>query len=173
MGKGKRIVVDPVTRIEGHLKIEVEIEKGKVKNAWSSGTMARGMELLLKGKDPRDASYVTSRICGVCYSVHQLCSAYALDDAFGAKVPTGGTLLRNLVMGAQYIYDHPLHFYHLSALDYVDIMAIANYSGNDKELLAVKEKIVGLVKTKDTFPLTPRYNPDEFCVKDPETVITQ
>ena len=172
MGKGKRIVVDPVTRIEGHLKIEVEIENGKVKDAWSSGTMARGMELLLKDKDPRDASYVTSRICGVCYSVHQLCSAYALDDAFGANVPTGGTLLRNLVMGAQYIYDHPLHFYHLSALDYLDIMAIANYQGKDKDLVAVKEKVLSLVKSNDTYPLTPRYTPDEYCVSDPETVIT-
>lgn len=169
---GKRITVDPVTRIEGHLKIDVEIENGKVKNAWSSGTMARGMELLLQGKDPRDASYVTSRICGVCYSVHQLCSAYALDDAFGATAPTGGTLLRNLVMGAQYIYDHPLHFYHLSALDYLDIMAIAKYSGKDKGLLAVKDKVLTLVKSKDTYPLTPRYKPDEFCVNDPDTVIT-
>ncbi|MCK4837082.1 MAG: nickel-dependent hydrogenase large subunit [Candidatus Aminicenantes bacterium] len=169
---GKRIIVDPVTRIEGHLKIEVEIENGKVKNAWSSGTMARGIELLLQGKDPRDASYITSRICGVCFSVHQLCSVYSLDDAFGAKVPTGGTLLRNLVMGAQYIYDHPLHFYHLSALDYLDIMAIAKYSGKDKDLIALKEKIVALVKSKDTYPLTPRYKPDEYCVNDPDTVIT-
>ncbi|MBD3289871.1 nickel-dependent hydrogenase large subunit [candidate division KSB1 bacterium] len=169
---GKRITVDPVTRIEGHLKIDVEIENGKVKDAWSSGTMARGIELLLRGKDPRDASYVTSRICGVCYSVHQLCSAYALDDAFGAKVPTGGTLLRNLVMGAEYIYDHMLHFYHLTALDYLDVMAIANYKGDDKELLAVKDKIVGLVKSNDTYPLTPRYKPDEYCVNDPDTVIT-
>ena len=169
---GKKITVDPVTRIEGHLKVDVEIEDGKVKDAWSSGTMARGMELLLKGKDPRDASYVTSRICGVCYSVHQLCSAYALDDAFGANVPTGATLLRNLVMGAQYIYDHPLHFYHLSALDYLDIMAIANYSGKCKELNAVKDKVLGLVKSNDTYPLTPRYEPDEYCVKDPEMVIT-
>ena len=86
----KKIVVDPVTRIEGHLKIEVEIEDGKVKNAWSSGTMARGFEALLTGKDPRDASYITSRFCGVCYSVHQLGSARALDAAFGAKVPWGG-----------------------------------------------------------------------------------
>jgi Ni,Fe-hydrogenase I large subunit len=169
---GKKIVVDPVTRIEGHLKIEVEIENGKVKNAWSSGTMARGFEQLLKGKDPRDASYVTSRICGVCFSVHQLCSTYALDDAFGANVPTGGTLLRNLAMGAQFIYDHPLHFYHLSALDYIDIMAVAKYKGKDKELLAVKDKIVGLVKSKDTYPLTPRYKLDEFCVNDPEAVIS-
>jgi len=167
---GTRITVDPVTRIEGHLKIDIEIEDGKVKDAWSSGTMARGIELLLRGKDPRDASYVTSRICGVCYSVHQLCSAYALDDAFQASVPTGGTLLRNLVMGAEYIYDHILHFYHLTALDYIDIMAIANYSGKDNGLNAVKDKIVGLVKSNDTFPLTPRYKPDEFCVNDPEIV---
>lgn len=169
---GKRIIVDPVTRIEGHLKIEVEIENGKVKDAWSSGTMARGIETLLKGKDPRDAPVVTSRICGVCYSVHQLCSAYALDDAFGADVPTGGTLLRNLAMGAQYIYDHTLHFYHLSALDYIDIMAIALYQGKDRDLVAVKEKVLALVNSNDTYPLTPRYHPDEYCVNDPETVTT-
>ena len=169
---GKKITVDPITRIEGHLKIEVEIENGVVKDAWSSGTMARGIELLLKEKDPRDASYVTSRICGVCYSVHQLCSAYALDNAFGANVPVGGTLLRNLVMGAEYIYDHMLHFYHLSALDYLDIMAIANYKGNDKELNTVKDKVVHLVQTNDTYPLTPRYEPDEYCVNDPDIVIT-
>lgn len=169
---GKKVTVDPVTRIEGHLKIDVEIENGKVKDAWSSGTMARGIELLLKGKDPRDAPYVTSRICGVCYSVHQLCSAYALDDAFGVTVPTGGTLLRNLVMGAQYIYDHMLHFYHLSALDYLDIMAIANYNGKDKDLVAVKDKVLRLVKSNDTYPLTPRYETDEYCVSDPDMVIT-
>ena len=169
---GKRITVDPVTRIEGHLKIEVEIENGKVKDAWSSGTMARGFEALLLGKDPRDASYVTSRFCGVCFSVHQMASARALDAAFGAKVPWGGTLLRNLVMGAEYIYDHMVHFYHLSALDYIDIMAIARYTGKDAELNKVKDKIVGLVQRGDTFPLTPRYEPDEFSVKDPDVVIS-
>lgn len=168
----KKITIDPITRIEGHLKIEVEIENGKVKDAWSSGTMARGFEALLTGKDPRDASYVTSRFCGVCYSVHQLASARALDAAFGAKVPWGGNLIRNLVMGAEYIYDHVLHFYQLSALDYIDIMAVANYTGKDKDLLAVKDKIVGLVKAKDTYPLTPRYEPDEFSVKDPDIVIS-
>jgi Ni,Fe-hydrogenase I large subunit len=169
---GKKIVIDPITRIEGHLKIEVEVENGKVKDAWSSGTMARGFETLLRGKDPRDASYVTSRFCGVCYSVHQLTSARALDKAFGAQVPWGGTLLRNLAMGAQYIYDHVLHFYHLSALDYIDIMAIANYKGKDKGLLSVKDKIMGLVKAHDTFPLTPRYKPGEYCVNDPDMVIS-
>jgi hydrogenase large subunit len=168
----KRITIDPVTRIEGHLKIEVELENGKVRNAWSSGTMARGFEALLLGKDPRDASYVTSRFCGVCFSVHQMASARALDNAFGAQVPWGGTLLRNLVMGAEYIYDHLIHFYHLSALDYIDVMAIANYKGNDPELNKVKTKIVGLVQRGDTFPLTPRYEPDEFSVRDPEIVTT-
>jgi Ni,Fe-hydrogenase I large subunit len=169
---GKKIIIDPVTRIEGHLKIEVEIENGKVKDAWSSGTMARGFEALLTGKDPRDAPFITSRFCGVCYSVHQIASARALDDAFGANVPWGGTLLRNLAMGAEYIYDHVLHFYHLTALDYIDIMAVANYKGKDKDLVAVKEKILGLVKANDTFPITPRYKPDEYCVNDPDIVIS-
>src|SRR4030065_1770232 len=168
----KKISIHPVTRIEGHLTIEVEVENGKVKDAWSSGTMARGFEALLTGKDPRDAHYVTSRFFGVCYSVHQVASARALDAAFGAKVPWGGNLIRNLVMGAEYIYDHVLHFYQLSALDYIDIMAVANYKGKDKDLLAVKDKIIGLVKAKDTYPLTPRYKPDEFSVKDPDIVIS-
>lgn len=168
----EKITIDPVTRLEGHLRIDVEIENGTVKDAWSSGTMARGFEALLIGKDPRDASYITSRFCGVCYSVHQLASSRALDEAFGAQVPWPGNLIRNLVMGAEYIYDHVLHFYQLSALDYIDIMAIAAYNGKDKELLAVKDKIINLVKSKDTYPLTPRYEPDEYTVKDPETVTT-
>ena len=167
---GRKIVVDPVTRIEGHLKITVEVEDGKVKDAWSSGTMARGFEVLLQGKDPRDAPFVTSRFCGVCYSVHQMASARALDEAFGAKIPWPATLLRNLVMGAEYIYDHVLHFYHLSALDYIDIMAVAAYKGRDRGLNAVKDKVVSLVKAKDTFPLTPRYKPDQYCVTDPDMV---
>jgi Ni,Fe-hydrogenase I large subunit len=167
-----RVIIDPITRIEGHLKIEVEVEDGKVKDAWSSGTMYRGFEKLLEGKDPRDAPYVTSRFCGVCFSVHTMASSMALDAAFGAKVPTGGRLMRNLMMGAQYLYDHILHFYHLSALDYLDVMAIAGYEGEDADLKAVKEKVVSLVKSGDTHPLTPRYEPDEYCVKDPETVTT-
>ncbi|OEU46904.1 MAG: iron hydrogenase [Desulfobacterales bacterium S7086C20] len=167
---GKKITIDPVTRIEGHLAITVELENGKVKDAWSSGTMARGFEALLQGRDPRDAPFVTSRFCGVCYSVHQMASIRALDEAFGANVPWGGMLLRNLAMGAEYVYDHILHFYHLSALDYIDIMAVAAYKGRDKSLNALKEKVVGLVKSKDVFPLTPRYKPDEFSVTDPDMV---
>jgi hydrogenase large subunit len=167
---GQRITIDPVTRIEGHLKIELEIEDGKVKNAWSSGTMARGIEALLQGRDPRDASFVTSRLCGVCFSVHQIAAAKALEAASGARVPDGGRLIRNLLMGAEYLYDHVIHFYHLSALDYLDIMAIANYKGADQGLTAVRDKLVGLIKKGDTSPLTPRYKPDEFSVADPEIV---
>jgi len=166
----QKIVIDPITRIEGHLAIEVEVENGKVKNAWSKGTMFRGFEVLLKGKDPRDASYVTDRVCGVCSGSHQWASALCLDDAFDANVPDGGRLVRNLILGAQWLHDHPLHFYHLSALDYIDVMAVAKYSGNDPGLNAVKDKIVKLVKAQDTAPLTPRYEPDDFSVNDPELV---
>ncbi len=166
----QKIVIDPVTRIEGHLAIEVEVENGKVKNAWSKGTMFRGLEALLRGKDPRDASYVTDRVCGVCSASHQWASALALDDAFGSDVPDGGRLIRNLILGAQWLHDHPLHFYHLSALDYIDIMAVAQYKGSDPGLNAVKGKIMKLVQVKDTAPLTPRYEPDEFSVTDPEIV---
>lgn len=166
----QKITIDPITRIEGHLKIEVEIENGKVKDAWSTGTSARGFEALLLGKDPRDAPFVVSRFCGICFSVHQVASARALETASGAQVPTGGFHLRNLIMGAEYIYDHMLHFYHLSALDYIDIMAVANYNGKDRELNNVKGNVMELVRKNDVFPLTPRYKPDEYCISDPEAV---
>ncbi len=166
----QKITIDPVTRIEGHLAVEVEIENGVVKSARSQGQMFRGFEVLLKGKDPRDASHVTDRVCGVCSGSHQWASALCLDDAFKANVPDGGRLIRNLILGAMYLHDHPLHFYHLSALDYIDVMAVAKYSGNDAGLNAVKDKIVALVKAGDTAPLTPRYKPDEFSVNDPDIV---
>ena len=168
----QKIVVDPVTRIEGHLKVEVEIENGVVVDARTSGTMFRGLESLLYGRDPRDAVYVTERACGVCASAHGWASSLALDEAFGAKVPAAGRIIRNLINAAMWLHDAPLHFYHLSALDFLDVMAVAEYKGNDPGLLAVKEKILKLVKAGDTAPLTPRYEPDEFCVSDPDIVIT-
>ena len=167
-----KVVIDPVTRIEGHLKVEVEVTDGKVSKAWVIGTMARGMEALLKGRDPRDATYVTERVCGVCAGSHGWVSSIAVENAHGAKLPEAARALRNLMNGAMWLHDHPLHFYHLSALDYLDVMAVAEYKGNDPKLLAVKDKIVNLVKAGDTAPLTPRYNPDEFCVNDPEIVTT-
>lgn len=169
---GQRIVIDPITRIEGHLKIEVEIENGVVTNAWSSGTMARGFEVLLQDKDPRDATYVCSRICGVCEGVHSIASAHALDQAFNVDVPEAGRILRNLFCSGMYLSDHYIHFYVLSALDYLDIMAVADYSGNDPGLLGIRDKIRHLASKNDLSPFTPRYEPDEFCVSDPETVTT-
>jgi hydrogenase large subunit len=114
-----KLVIDPITRIEGHLKIEVDVEGEKVKNAKSSGTLFRGFEIILKGRDPRDASQITQRICGVCPTAHGTASVRCLDNAFGVKPPTNGRILRNLIFGADYLMSHILHFYHLVALDYV------------------------------------------------------
>ena len=167
-----RLVVDPVTRIEGHLRIEVEVADGKVVDAWSKGTMFRGFEIIMEGKDPRDATYVTERICGVCAGSHGWTASLAVDQAHGAKVPPAGRILRNLILGAMWLHDHPLHFYHLAALDYLDVMAIARYQGNDPALNLVKSKVLSLIDAGDPYPLIPRYNPDEFSVADPEIVTT-
>ncbi len=118
-----RIVVDPVTRIEGHLRIEVEVQDGKVVDAYSSGTMVRGFELILKGRDPRDAWAFTERACGVCTTVHALASVRAVEDAVGITVPPNADLIRNLMFCAQYMQDHAVHFYHLHALDWVDVVS--------------------------------------------------
>jgi hydrogenase large subunit len=117
------IVVDPVTRIEGHLRIEAEVEGGKVTNAWSSATMFRGVELILKGRDPRDAWAFTQRICGVCTTVHAIASIRAVEKAIGATPPPNARLLRNLIIAAQAVQDHVIHFYHLHALDWVDVVS--------------------------------------------------
>jgi hydrogenase large subunit len=117
------IVVDPVSRIEGHLRIEAEVEGGKVKDAWSSSTMFRGIELILKGRDPRDAWVFTQRICGVCTTVHAIASIRAVENAIGAVPPPNARLLRNLIIAMQAVQDHVIHFYHLHALDWVDIVS--------------------------------------------------
>ncbi len=121
----QRIVVDPITRIEGHLRIEVEVEDGRVKDAWSSGTLFRGIEVILEGRDPRDAWIITQRICGVCPTPHGIASAMSMDDSFGIKkdIPPAGRIMRNLLLGANFIHSHILHFYHLNALDYVDVVS--------------------------------------------------
>ena len=117
------IVVDPVTRIEGHLRIEAEVDGGKVKDAWSSSTMFRGIELILQGRDPRDAWVFTQRICGVCTTVHAIASIRAVENAIGAVPPPNARLLRNLIIAMQAVQDHVVHFYHLHALDWVDIVS--------------------------------------------------
>jgi len=116
-----RIVVDPITRIEGHLRIEAEISGGKIVDAWSGSTMFRGIEKILKGRDPRDAWYFTQRFCGVCTTVHSIASIRAVENALGIKVPPNAEIIRNIIMGIQNVQDHVIHFYHLHALDWVDI----------------------------------------------------
>jgi Ni,Fe-hydrogenase I large subunit len=116
-----RIVVDPVTRIEGHLRLEAQLEGNKVSDAWSSGTMFRGIELILRGRDPREAWIWAQRICGVCTTVHALASVRAVENALGIEVPDNARIIRNLIGGSQLVQDHVVHFYHLHALDWVDV----------------------------------------------------
>ena len=129
MGK---ITIDPITRIEGHLDIEVSVEYvdgiQKVIDAKSSATMFRGFEIILKGRDPRDATIYTQRICGVCPVSHAMASILNLESAFGVLPPDNGRILRNLVLGANFIMSHILHFYHLAALDYINTEGVVDMS---------------------------------------------
>jgi hydrogenase large subunit len=121
---GKRIVVDPVTRIEGHLRIEVNLDdRNVIRNAVSTGTMWRGLEVILKGRDPRDAWAFTERICGVCTGVHALASVRAVEDALGIQIPENANSIRNIMHLSLHVQDHLIHFYHLHALDWVDVVS--------------------------------------------------
>jgi len=121
---GKRIVVDPITRIEGHLRIEVNVDdKNVIRNAVSTGTMWRGLEVILKGRDPRDAWAFVERICGVCTGVHALASVRSVEDALGIQIPKNANIIRNLMHSTLYAQDHLVHFYHLHALDWVDVVS--------------------------------------------------
>ena len=118
-----KVVVDPITRIEGHLRIEAQSENGMISTAWASSTQFRGIETIMQGRDPRDAWAFTQRICGVCTVVHAVASCRAVEDALGITIPPNATLIRNLVHGMQTVQDHVIHFYHLHALDWVDIIS--------------------------------------------------
>jgi len=121
---GKRVVVDPICRIEGHLRIEVNLDDNNViRNAVSTGTMWRGLEVILKGRDPRDAWAFTERICGVCTGVHALASVRAVENALKIELPKNGNTIRNLMHATLYAHDHLVHFYHLHALDWVDVVS--------------------------------------------------
>ncbi|KAA1189669.1 nickel-dependent hydrogenase large subunit [Pseudohalioglobus sediminis] len=121
---GQRIVVDPVTRIEGHLRIEVNVDDSNIiRNAVSTGTMWRGLEVILKGRDPRDAWAFTQRICGVCTGTHALTSVRAVEDALDIQIPENANTIRNLMQLALQVHDHIVHFYHLHALDWVDVVS--------------------------------------------------
>jgi Ni,Fe-hydrogenase I large subunit len=168
-----RIVIDPVTRIEGHLRIEAEVDGGAVSNAWSSSTMFRGIEIILRGRDPRDAWLFTQRICGVCTTVHAIASIRAVENAIGAKPPPNARLLRNLIMASQMIQDHVVHFYHLHALDWVDItgalaadpartarlaQAISDWPLSSRTYFeTVKQRVAGFVEAGQLGPFANAY----------------
>jgi len=118
-----KVVVDPITRIEGHLRIEAQSENGMIAKAWASSTQFRGIEIIMQGRDPRDAWAFTQRICGVCTVVHAVASCRAVEDALGITIPPNANTIRNLVHGMQFIQDHVIHFYHLHALDWVDVVS--------------------------------------------------
>ncbi|HEY5740333.1 MAG TPA: nickel-dependent hydrogenase large subunit [Gammaproteobacteria bacterium] len=131
-----RIVVDPITRIEGHLRIEAQMEGDRIASAYSSGTMVRGIEIILRGRDPRDAWAFAQRICGVCTLVHGLASIRSVEDALDYEIPKNAELIRNLMNGAQYIHDHVMHFYHLHALDWVDVVSALDADPGETSALA-------------------------------------
>ena len=158
-----RVTIDPITRIEGHLRIDCEVENGKVTNAWSSGQMWRGIELILQGRDPREAWIYTQRICGVCTTVHAIVSVRAIENALDLEVPLNAQYIRNMIVAAHGIHDHIVHFYHLGALDWVDIVSalsadpeataklgasLSDYRHNSvPEIRQVQEKLKAFVNT--------------------------
>lgn len=162
-GKGNTITIDPVTRIEGHMKVEAVVDDGEVKEARCSGTMWRGFERILVGRHPLDAVRLTQRVCGVCPTAHGTASAKCLDEALGvtAEIPTNGRLVRNLLLGSNYLQSHILHFFALAALDYADVAALADYDGSDSELKAVGS----FIGRGQLSPFFPRYEGDYRCDK--------
>lgn len=160
-----KIIIDPITRIEGHLKIEATVEGGEVKETKCSGTLFRGFEKFLQGRDPYDAQHLVQRICGVCPTAHAMAATLNLDSAFGIAdlIPENGRIIRNLIQGANYIQSHIIHFYHLAALDFVDVTKVAQYEGHDPSLVSVKNFIKQALDADDMSllgPFYPRYEGD-------------
>ncbi len=152
------IVIDPITRIEGHMKVEAVVDGGQVKDARCCGTLFRGFEQILPGRHPLDAVRLTQRVCGVCPTAHATASALCLDEALGVtgKIPPNGRLVRNLILGCNYLQSHILHFFALAALDYVDVAALADYEGDESELKAVR----AFIARGELAPFFPRYEGD-------------
>ena len=151
----KKINIDPVTRIEGHLAVSVEVDDGRVTQAYCKGEMFRGFEAILKGRDPLDAQQITQRICGVCPISHGIASVLAQDQAYSIVPAENGRLVRNLILGANFIQSHIIHFYHLSAVDFVDLTAITQYHGKDDALLEFKAWVLAQQTAGGLFPAAP------------------
>src|SRR5215212_1881078 len=168
-----RITIDPITRIEGHLRIDVEVDNGAVQKAWASSTMWRGIEKILLGRDPREAWLFTQRFCGVCTTVHALASVRAVENALELEVPLNAQYIRNLIIIAHALHDHIVHFYQLSALDWVDVTQVvkaypakasalgetlSSWTGNSKnQMAAVQNRIKGLVESGQLGPFAHGY----------------
>ncbi|MFP3982176.1 MAG: nickel-dependent hydrogenase large subunit [Desulfurivibrionaceae bacterium] len=150
-----KTIIDPLTRVEGHLKIETRIEDGVVSEARVSGELFRGIEKALVGHDARAARHITQRVCGLCHYAHAEAAAMALEDAMGIKPNANGQLLRNLVVGAGQIQDYLLHFYQLSALDFIDVTAVQGYQGRDPAMTTLREWVNSELKSGRIFPLSP------------------
>jgi Ni,Fe-hydrogenase I large subunit len=144
-----RVVVDPITRIEGHLRIEAQAENGRISNAWATSTQFRGIEIIMQGRDPRDAWAFTQRICGVCTVVHAVASCRAVEDALDIHIPANANLIRNLVHGMQFVQDHVIHFYHLHALDWVDV--VSALSANPADTAAISRKVSPWPNNSETY----------------------
>ena len=144
-GEQQRIVIDPITRIEGHLRIEAEMEGDRIRQASSSGTMVRGLEIILRDRDPRDAWAFAQRICGVCTLVHGIASVRAVESALNYPIPANAQLIRNLMIAAQYVHDHVMHFYHLHALDWVDV--VSALQADPKQTSALAQSLSGYAKS--------------------------
>jgi [NiFe] hydrogenase large subunit/hydrogenase large subunit len=144
-----KVVVDPITRIEGHLRIEAQADNGKITNAWASSTQFRGIEIIMQGRDPRDAWAFTQRICGVCTVVHAVASCRAVEDALDITIPANANIIRNLIHGMQFVQDHVIHFYHLHALDWVDV--VSALSANPADTAAIARQISPWPNNSETY----------------------
>ena len=177
-----RVVIDPVSRIEGHLRVEVEVADGRVAKAWSTATLFRGVETILTGRDVLDAPLITQRLCGVCTYVHNLASVRAIEDAAGLQIPENARIIRNLLLGAQFLHDHIVHFFHLHGLDWVDITSalaadvtatenLARSLSPDADAIdfaAVKAQLQALVDTGNLGPFANAYWGHSAYVLSPE-----
>ncbi|GAB4262311.1 MAG: nickel-dependent hydrogenase large subunit [Deferrisomatales bacterium] len=169
-----RKIIDPITRIEGHLRIEVELDGDRIVDAWSSGMMFRGIETILKNRDPRDAPLMTQRICGVCTHVHYDAAIWCVENALHLTPPPAARIVRNLILGTQLVQDHLIHFYHLHGLDWVDIVSALSgdpkkaqdlahdfsdhpWNADAKHLQAVKERLAAFVKSGQLGPFANGY----------------
>ena len=151
----KTIDLNPVTRIEGHLAVKVEIQDGKVASAYVAGEMFRGFEKILAGRDPLDAQHITQRICGVCPVEHGMASVLAQEMAYQLAPAPNGVLARNLIQAANFIMSHISHFYLLSGLDFVDVAMIVDYKGGDSALAALRDWVKGQINSRTVIPAAP------------------